>query len=97
VRDPPGFWGVIPPDLFGQPSSGAQSGDEELDQVARVVVRVAARPGAQVPDTAEQFVGILAGTDLTRRGGCLEELPGHGDQAAGEVGVQRLEGRVVGP
>lgn len=53
----------------------AQSSDDKLDQVAGVVARVAARPGAETPDAKEQFVGIQAGTDLTRRSGSLKELP----------------------
>jgi len=66
----------------------AQSRDEKLDQVAGVVAGVAARPGAEIPDAAEQFVGILAGADLARRGGSLKELPAYGDQAVDEVGVR---------
>ena len=31
----------------------AQSRDEKFDQVTRVVARVAARPNAEIPDTAE--------------------------------------------
>jgi hypothetical protein len=65
--------------------------------VARVVTRIAAGPGAQTPDGAEQFVGVLSGADLTRRRGGFEELTAHGDQPVDEVGVQRLEAGVVGP
>lgn len=65
--------------------------------MTRVVARVAARPDAEIPDAAEQLVGIQAGADLAGRGGSVKELLSHGDQAVDEVGVQRLEGRVVGP
>ena len=43
-----------------------------------VVARVAARPDAEIPDAAEQFVGIQAGADLAGRGGRLKELPATG-------------------
>jgi hypothetical protein len=74
----------------------AQSRNEKFDQVTRVVARVAARPNAEIPDTAEQFVGIQAGSDLSRRSRSLKKLSTHGDQAIDEVGVQRLEGDLVG-
>ena len=64
--------------------------------MAGVVARVAACPGAEIPDAAEQFVGIQAGADVAGRCGSLKELPAHGDQAVDEVGVQRLEGGVIG-
>lgn len=64
--------------------------------MTRVVARVAARPNAEIPDTAEQFVGIQAGSDLSRRSRSLKKLSAHGDQAIDEVGVQRLEGDLVG-
>jgi hypothetical protein len=68
----------------------AQSRDEKRDQVAGVVVRVAARPDAEIPDAAEQFVGIQAGADLAGGSGGLKELPAHWDQPVYEVGVQMM-------
>jgi hypothetical protein len=43
-----------------------------------------------------QFVGIHVGENLARRGSSVEQLGAHGDEAVEEIGVQGLEGGIVG-
>jgi len=74
----------------------AQSGDDEFDHATRVVAGVVVRADTEIADAKHQFVGIHVGENLARRGRSLEQLGAHGDEAVEEVGVQRLEGGIVG-
>ena len=74
----------------------AQSRDDESDHAARVVAGVVVRADAEIADAAHQLVGIHAGENLARRGSGVEQLGADGDEAVEEVGVQGLEGGLVG-
>jgi hypothetical protein len=74
----------------------AQSCDDEFDHATCVVAGVVVRADTEIADATQQFVGIHAGPNLARRGSSVEQLGAHGDKAVEEVGVQGLEGGIVG-
>ena len=74
----------------------AQSCDDELDHVTCVVAGIVVRADTEIADATQQFVGIHAGENLARRGSSVEQLGAHGDEAVEEIGVQSLEGGIVG-
>ncbi len=74
----------------------AQSCDDEFDHATRVVAGVVVRADTEIADATQQFVGIHVGENLARRGSSVEQLGAHGDEAVEEIGVQSLEGGIVG-
>ncbi len=74
----------------------AQARDQQPDQPAGVVARIVARADAQIAHAAHQLVGLDVADDLAGIGGRIEQLRAYRNQAVEEVGVQRLEGGVVG-
>jgi hypothetical protein len=74
----------------------AQSGDDESDHATCVVAGVAVRADTEIADAAQQFVGIRVGANLARRGSSVEQSGAHRDEAVEEIGVQGLEGGIVG-
>jgi aryl-alcohol dehydrogenase-like predicted oxidoreductase len=74
----------------------AQSCDDEFDHATCVVAGVAVRADTEIADATQQFVGIRFGANLARRGSGVEQLGAHGDKAVEEIGVQGLEGGIVG-
>src|SRR5258707_11308198 len=74
----------------------AQSGDEEADQSACVVARIAVRTDAEVAHASHQLKALKAGADLAATGRGVEQLVAHGHEPVEEVGVQRVETGVVG-
>jgi Phosphorylase superfamily len=91
-----GLWALFEAAESCLSSLPVQARDEQLDHAARVVARVAAPSGTQVADAVQEPEGIHVGTDLAGRHSSVEQLSADGHEAIEEIGVQRLEARVVG-
>ncbi len=73
-----------------------QSCDDEFDHATCVVAGVVVRADTEIADATQQFVGIRVGENLARCGSGVEQLGAHGQEAVEEIGVQSLEGGIVG-
>ena len=74
----------------------AQSRDDEFDHATSVVAGAVLSADTEIADAPQQFVGVHAGTDLASLSSGVEQLSAHGHEAVEEVGVQGLEGGIVG-